>query len=160
MYVPRSPSYRPLSPAPLPSTILPILRPPPAPRPPYGAPIIHLFSDDEFSDTETLGSQDTESTVEDIPLKRRRVEESSLVEQIFPCSICFELFSIGEFQNCRFCGKTVCYTCIVHTRYVSKLEGLCALCRQTFGDGLPEEEETEDTESEYQPSVASDDLED
>lgn len=41
------------------------------------------------------------------------------------------------------------------------MEGLCALCRQTFGDGLPEEEEdTEDTLSEYQPSVASDDLED
>lgn len=161
MYTPRSPSYRPNSPAPVPSTVLPILRPPAAPRPPYGVPIIHLYSDDEYSDSETLGSEDTASTVEDIPLKRRRVEETSVVEQIFPCNICFTLFSIGEFQNCRFCHKSVCHDCILRTRYLTKMEGLCALCRQTFGDGLPEEEEdTEDTLSEYQPSVASDDLED
>lgn len=173
-YVPLSPDYRPVSP-PL-SLHLPTLRPVPRPRPPYGPPIIHLFSDDEYSGSETLGSEDTVESIF-VSLKRRRVAEveededdetaSTLsapseteVEQVFPCCICLDFCDIGQFQNCRFCHKTVCHSCLLHTRYVSGLEGLCALCRQTFGDGLPDEEDTDSTESEYNPSVASSDLED
>jgi len=173
MYVPRSPSYRPNSPAPVPSTVLPVLGP--RPRPPYGIPVIHLYSDDEYSGSETLGSEDTVESIF-VPLKKRRVAEedeeddetaSTLsapseteIQQVFPCCICLDFCDIGQFQNCRFCHKTVCHTCILHTRYVSGLEGLCALCKQTFGDGLPDEEDTDSTESEYNPSVASSDLED
>lgn len=167
-YAPLSPDYRPVSP-PL-SLHLPTLRPVPRPRPPYGAPVIHLTSDDELSESETLGSEDTVESIF-VPRKRARIEEEEtedtesvcsdhMVEQVYPCCICLEFCSIGQFQNCRFCGKTVCHSCLIRTRYVSGLEGLCALCRQSFGDGLPEEEDTDSTESEYSPSVASSDLED
>jgi hypothetical protein len=144
--------YRPLSPPRVESP--PPYRPPAAPRPPY------VILDDESSDTETLGSQDTLSTIFDPPQKRLRASSDDFCEQVFLCNICQEVFSIGQFTNCRNCSKTVCDSCLIHTRYVSGLGGLCAFCRQSFGDCLPDEEDTEDTESEYRPSVASEDLED
>jgi len=103
---------------------------------------------DDSCESETLGEEDTME--DETESTATSTTYAASVQQVFPCNICYTFFENEfELQHCRNCNGALCFSCIYRCRYESNLEGACPLCREAFGDGLPDYPESEDNESEY-----------